>query len=142
MGLRRAVLWNKPVRRILYLADLLIFLVYWGYYHRVKHSVLIMDRYFYDTLVDVAGPRSWGYLRFLAAITPEPSIAVLLDVGPEVAFARKGERSLEELRQRSWAYKRVFRWLKCPVVLAPAGVGDVAAQLERLILERLIEETR
>ena len=126
----------------LHLADRPIFLAYRVYRQRVKHAAPIMDRYFCDTLVYVAGSWSRGYLRFLAAITPEPSIAVSLDVGPQEAFARKGERSLEQLQQRSCAYKRVFHMLRCPVIQAPTDAADTPAQLEHLRQARLVEGSR
>src|SRR5439155_1721805 len=49
---RNAVLWNKPLRRLIYPVDLLVFLVYRVYVEKLRKQVLVMDRYFYDTLVD------------------------------------------------------------------------------------------
>src|SRR5207249_2574453 len=106
---RNAVLWNKPLRRLIYPVDLLVFLVYRVYVEKLRKQVLVMDRYFYDTLVDVAYDRSWGWLHLLQRITPTPDLAVFLDITPEESFARKGEYSVPYLQRRATAYRQVFR---------------------------------
>ncbi|MGH7526050.1 MAG: hypothetical protein ACREMX_05055 [Gemmatimonadales bacterium] len=131
--LRHAVIWNKPCRRVLYLADLLVFVVFRFRVERRRDSVLLMDRYFYDTLVDVAGPRGWTWARLLARITPTPHLAVLLDATPEVAFARKGEFSVEYLARRSLAYKRVFGWVRSTLILDAADLDGSTRELARLV---------
>ena len=131
--LRHALIWNKPLRRGVYLADLLIFVVFRFYIERVRRRVLIMDRYFYDTLVDVADPQGWLWARFLARLTPTPSLAVLLDLSPEEAFARKGEYTVDYLARRSLAYKRVFRWVRSAVVLEQVDLAGTTRELVRLV---------
>ncbi len=134
--LRYAVVWNKPCRRLFYLVDLVIFAAFRFYVERLRGRVLIMDRYFYDTLVDVAGPRSWGWARALAWLTPTPNLPVLLDTSPEVAFARKREFSVEYLTRRSAAYRRVFGWVRSAVVLNNMDLTLSTGELARLVVER------
>jgi thymidylate kinase len=133
--LRRAVVWNKSLRRLLYLPDLLLFQLFRFYVERVRHGILIMDRYFYDTLVDVAGPDAWTWARLLVSITPTPSIAVLLDVPPELAFRRKGEFSVDYLTRRREDYRRVFQWVPSAVVMQPEDLDRTTADLERLVAQ-------
>jgi thymidylate kinase len=106
--LRTAIVWNKPMRRLLYLLDLTIFACYRFYLEQVRGRVLIMDRYFYDTLVDVADGRSGPWTRLLERLTPQPTVPVFLDITPEESYRRKREFSVEYLRRRSAAYHRVF----------------------------------
>jgi len=106
--MRTAILWNKPMRRLLYLLDLTIFVCYRTYLERVRGRVLIMDRYFYDTLVDVADGRRGPWTRLLEWLTPCPTVPVFLDITPEESYRRKREFSIEYLRRRSLAYHRVF----------------------------------
>ena len=134
--LRHAVVWNKPARRLIYLADLLIFLAFRLYVEKVARRILIMDRYFYDTLVDVAGPRSWTWLRLLAWLTPTPDLAVLLNTSPDEAFARKGEYSIDYLADRSVAYGRVFEWVPTAVALSAVDLACTTRQLAQLVAER------
>ena len=106
--LRTAILWNKPLRRFLYPVDLFVFLCYRTVVEKAKGRVLIMDRYFYDTLVDVSNGQRRLWTRLLERITPTPTVPIFLDISPEESYRRKGEFSIEYLRRRSAAYQNVF----------------------------------
>jgi thymidylate kinase len=134
--LRYAMVWNKSLRRMIYLADLAIFAGYRLYAERLRGRVLIMDRYFYDTLVDVTGPGGPGWTRALAWITPAPDLALLLDTGPEEAFARKGEYSIEYLARRWAAYQQVFSGVPSAVVLDNRDLARATGEIARLAVER------
>ena len=112
---RDRVLWSKLIRRIVYPLDLLVFQLVRFYVTRVQGRVLIMDRYFYDRLVDIVPTStrkiSWAWVRLLARLTPVPELAVLLEVTPDEAFARKREYSVPYLTHRAAAYGWVFDWL-------------------------------
>ena len=132
--LRDAVVWSRSLRRLIYPIDLLVFLCYRLYIEAVRKRILIMDRYFYDTLVDVARPRGWGGLRWLHRITPTPDVPVLLEISPEAAYARKGEYSLAYLRARETAYGAVFRWVDRPLVLQASDPPASKRALMRVVL--------
>jgi hypothetical protein len=102
--IRDALLWSRPLRRTVFLVDLLIFLAYRGVLEQLGGRVLIMDRYFYDTLVDVAG--GWP---LLARVTPRPDLPVLLEL-------------------RHDGYRRVFRRVPAPLRLC-ASDQDAARRL-------------
>ena len=106
--LRTTLLWNKPLRRVLYPIDLFVFLCYRTYLERIRGRVVIMDRYFYDTLVDVANGREHLWTRVLERLTPAPTVPVFLDITPEESFRRKREFSIDYLRQRADAYHHMF----------------------------------
>ncbi len=135
---RYIVLWNKPLRRVVYLVDLAIFMFYRFYIETLKKQILIMDRYFYDRLVDVASAQTgWSIIRVLALLTPTPTLPVYLDISPEEAYARKREFSVDYLRCRQASYQRVFPLVRSSVVLA--SVEDINAtvrSLEKLVIER------
>ncbi|HVH69051.1 MAG TPA: hypothetical protein VM716_14375 [Gemmatimonadales bacterium] len=135
--IRNAILWNKPLRRLIYPLDLLVFLGYRFYVETLRNRVLVMDRYFYDTLVDVAYDRAWGWLRLLQRITPTPDLAVFLDITPEESFARKGEYSVPYLQRRALAYREVFKHVPRVVALPNSDFDATARTLEGLALERL-----
>lgn len=121
---RTAIVWNKPVRRLLYLVDLAIFQGYRFWLETVRGRVLIMDRYFYDTLVDVTNGRPRLWTRFLERLTPEPTVPVFLDISPEESFRRKREFSIDYLRHRADVYHNVF-------ARVPGAVRLVNTDLER-----------
>lgn len=135
--IRIAILWNKPLRRLLYLFDLSVFWIYRLRIEKLKRRILIMDRYFYDTLVDVADGRHWFWIRLLERITPTPEVPVLLDISPEESYSRKGEYSVEYLRARWVAYKTVFPWVRSAITLANRDLNVAKAQLQKVVLERL-----
>jgi thymidylate kinase len=134
---RIAILWNKPLRRVLYLFDLIVFWLYRLRIEKAQRQILIMDRYFYDTLVDVSDGRHWFWIRLLARITPTPELPVFLDISPEESYSRKGEYSVEYLRARWAAYKTVFPWVRSSVTLPNDDLNAAKATLQRVVTERL-----
>jgi len=135
--LRSAIVWNKPLRRLLYLFDLVVFWCYRLHIEAAQRRILIMDRYFYDTLVDVSDGRHWFWIRLLARITPTPQVPVLLDISPEESYSRKGEYSVEYLRQRWLAYRTVFPWVGTSVTITNDDLNAAKATLQRVVLERV-----
>jgi thymidylate kinase len=133
---RNAVVWSKPLRRWIYLPDLLIFLCYRALIEQVRGRVLVMDRYFYDTLVDVSVDGGWFWCRLLQRVTPTPTVAVFLEVTPEESFARKGEFSIEYLQRRYVAYQKLFRSVPSAVRLANADLEATQQALWRAVTER------
>jgi len=118
---RDALVWSRTLRRLIYPLDVLIFLAYRLYHEGMRGRVLIMDRYFYDTLVDVSDGRPSTWVRLLERITPAPDVAVFLDITPEESFTRKGEYTVEYLRRRGRAYAELFSWLPSPLHLRRPG---------------------
>jgi len=135
--MRDALLWGKLLRRVIYPIDLLLFLAYRLYHEVIRRRVVIMDRYFYDTLVDVADGRHWGVLRLLQRLTPTPDVAVLLDVGPEESYARKRDYPVEYLRSRWLAYRTVFPWVRGALVIRNDDLHAAQQAVALLVDERL-----
>jgi hypothetical protein len=135
--LRIAIVWNKPLRRFLYLFDLVVFWFYRFHIEKAKRRILIMDRYFYDTLVDVSDGRHWFWIRLLARITPTPEVPVFLDISPEESYSRKGEYSVEYLRARWLAYRTVFPWVPSSVTIVNHDLSAAKATLRRIVMERV-----
>jgi thymidylate kinase len=139
--IRNAVLWNRTLRRLIYPVDLLVFLCYRIYVEKVKGQILIMDRYFYDSLVDVAGEGGWGWLRLLERITPTPTVPIFLDITPEHSFARKGEYSVDYLRRRWVTYQRIFPWVRSAVALPTNDDLNVTKRmLQQVVMQRIGEQ--
>ena len=133
------IIWNKSLRLLVYPLDLLLFACYRLYVEGVKRHVLIMDRYFYDTLADVSIRRGHPRAaRILARLTPTPSVPVLLDITPAEAFARKGEHTLSFLEPRREVYRQVFPNGGRGLVLeAGREAGENLRAVESAVLERL-----
>jgi thymidylate kinase len=135
--LRDAVLWSRTVRRLIYPLDVLIFLCYRGYFELLRRRVLIMDRYFYDRLVDVSAVNGGPWLRWLAQMTPAPDLAVLLEISPEEAFRRKREYTVPYLRRREDAYRAISPWIPRLLRLDARGLEESKPVIARAVRERL-----
>lgn len=133
---RTALIWNKSLRRMLYPLDLLIFASYRAYLERFKGRVLIMDRYFYDTLVDVSNGRDRPWTRLLERMTPAPTVPVFLDISPEESFRRKGEFSVDYLRRRYDAYQQVFQRVPRAVRIVNDDLEKTKAALLQAVHDR------
>ncbi len=135
--IRNALVWSKIIRRLIYPVDVLVFLCYRAYFEGIQRRILIMDRYFYDILVDVSSGQRWGWIRLLKLITPTPTLPVLVETGPEEAYARKGEYSVEYLQNRWAAYREVFPWVRAGVRLRNDDPVTARTALRQIVLERL-----
>ena len=134
----RSLVWNQSLRMLVYPLDLLIFVFYRLYVEGVKRHVLIMDRYFYDTLVDLSAGRRSRAARFLSRLTPTPCVPILLDINPGEAFARKGEHTIPSLERRREAYKNVFPNGGRGLVLeAGEDIADNLLAVESAVLKRM-----
>ena len=134
---RYRIIWNSTLRRLIYPIDLLVFFCYRAYNERIKGRVLIMDRYFYDTLVDVSTNRPPWAARMLERITPTPTLAIYLDITPEESFARKGEYSVQYLRRRQAAYRRVVSWVPSYVIIPTSDLEASKSALHQAVVDRL-----
>lgn len=135
--LRTAIIWNKPIRRLLYPIDLVIFSLHRALVERFRGRVLIMDRYFYDTLVDVSNGRQRLWNRFLESITPAPTVPIFLDISPEESFRRKREFSVDYLRRRYDAYQRVFNRVPGAVRIKNINLDETKATLLKAVQDRI-----
>jgi len=139
---RHAVVWSKAVRRCVYPIDLLLFALYRLYLEKWAKRILITDRYFYDTLVDVADEAHVRWNALLARLTPTPDVPLFLDVPPEQAGHRKNEYPLEYLRARWTAYDRVLRRVHACVRIPNTELDRAQATVWEAVSARLPSATR
>lgn len=117
------------VRRCVYFFDLLILLAVRFHEEKIKKNVLILDRYFYDSLADVAGRGwwNWMYIKFFLFIIPIPDVPVFVDATADQAFARKAEYPIDYLKRRRIVYEKIFALVHRSVVI-PNNDLNVALQ--------------
>ncbi len=98
---------SLTVRKAVLMLDLASLMVRRLYVEGIKGRVLIIDRYMYDSLVDVADVpgQDWLFGRFFVRLAPTPDAPIFVDVPAERAFARKPEYELEYLKWRRGVYR-------------------------------------
>ncbi|MEK6282929.1 MAG: hypothetical protein AABN95_21435 [Acidobacteriota bacterium] len=139
MRLRYRVVWNKQLRLLLYPIDVFIFLWYRFYVETLGKQILIMDRYFYDTLADVTENKKSNRGRVLSWLAPTPDLPIYLKISPEAAFARKGEFSVDRLNRRWLSYQNVTPWIPKLVVLCSEQDPEITRQqLTTAVRERMV----
>ena len=99
---------NRLVKQSTYPIDLAMFLLCRLYQEVVRRRVLILDRYFYDSIVDVAEGARDRPSRALARWVPTPDLPIYVEASPEIAFARKREYSVDRLHVRQQLYHQLF----------------------------------
>jgi thymidylate kinase len=134
--LRYMLVWNKGLRFLIFPLDVLMFLGYRFYVEKLNQQVLIMDRYFYDTLVDITGARRTLQTRFLSWLTPTPNLSIYLDCNPEKAFGRKNEYSIDYLQGRRLSYLKLLSELPRMLVVST----DQDLDTTRLNLAKAVRE--
>lgn len=113
---------------------------------RFKNGLVMIDRYFYDLLIDPRRYRlkvpAWA-VRLGCALLPKPDLVFLLDAPAEVLQARKREVPLEETAHQ----RRAFLALVQPmpqgrVIDASQTADEVVAGVVRAILEFAADRAR
>ncbi|MGQ0763402.1 MAG: dTMP kinase [Acidobacteriota bacterium] len=135
--LRYKLVWNKGLRFLIYPLDVLIFRFYRLYVESMNQRVLIMDRYFYDTVVDLTGARRTFQTRLLSWLTPTPDLSIYLDCNAERAFRRKHEYSVDFLNRRRLSYQKLVAGLPRMVVIST----DQDLDATRLTLAGAVRES-
>ncbi|MFZ1946488.1 MAG: hypothetical protein WAW06_03000 [bacterium] len=111
-----------------------------------RARVVILDRYLYDSLIDIAtafgsGPdevkRLLGSWRTRAF--PRPDRVILLDLEPAEAIKRKDDiPSMDYLEERHGLYRALASELHATVVDASQPVGQVAASIKDAVADLIV----
>lgn len=124
-------------RHLLYLIDALhlrLLLI-----RRKGADVIVADRYIYDELANLPLEHRMSavLVRMLAWIAPRPQLALLLDVEPEIARARKPEYPLSFLHESRRSYMRLTRMLGGMTVIPPLPIEETRHMILSLFLRSL-----
>lgn len=143
-------LFRNPLVRVLWrnLVLLDFFITFKSAFARLprRTRVVILDRYFYDSLIDIdSGFGSGGseLRRLLGSplvrVFPRPDRVVLLEIPPAEAMRRKDDiPSVEYLEERHGLYRAVAESTGALVVDAAKPIDEVAAALVEAIGRSLV----
>lgn len=129
---------SRPTRRVVLFFDLLVLQAYRFYWETLRGHVVILDRYFYDSLADVVDGKNWLYARFVLKILPIPDLPIFVDVTPQQAFERKGEYPVDYMERRRAVYKNIFSRVRKSVILKNENLNTTLQDLEKVSAERVL----
>ena len=144
--------YSEPLPRqhgpIVHLLALLVALAQaWAFRRGARRAgrgadVLIYDRYALDSIVYLQ--HRWGQGRdlrlqgaLIRLLTRSPRCAFFLDVSPEVAYARKQDFPIENLRERLRLYGELHAGLGCVRLDGERPAQCVCAEIARAVWEAL-----
>ena len=125
------------IKKAVLLLDIFIMHGYRLYFERICKNVLILDRYFYDSLVDILIKKpNDNFMNMILRYIPQPTISIFIDVPPKTSFNRKGEFSIEYLENRYKFYCSIFS--KKPEIVVLSNLDQVTAKEE--LTEKVINQ--
>lgn len=129
------------LKSIFYFADYTVG-YWWSIWPRkVRSTLILFDRYFYDLIVDPKRLRYGGpqwVPAFLAKCIPAPDLVIYLDAPPEVLLSRKQEVSASELEKQQREYSVLINQLQNGYKInASQPLDEVVENVERIIVNFL-----
>ncbi len=145
-GTAAGISFRSIARLVYYLLD------YWIGYTckvwppRVRTTLVLFDRYFYDLSIDPIWLRHRGMMALAGLLTrcvPTPDLVIHLDASPEVARSRKAEvpRLVEAERQREEYLSLARRLPNAHIVDANQADDAVVGAVARIILDHMTART-
>jgi len=98
--------WKRSIWQTMVWSEYLIEVLWRLQHYNLKNIIVIFDRYYYDTMIDIAINFSFqpeeleGLMHHpLIRLYPKPKFAVFIDVAPEVGVARQlsSDNSMNQL---------------------------------------------
>lgn len=129
------------LKLLIYLADYSIGYCFEILPRKIRSTLILFDRYFFDVIIDpkrlrYGGPR-WIPV-FLAKCIPAPDIIFYLDAPPEVLLSRKQEISVSEIERQRHAYLDLTHDLPNAYTIdASKPLPEVTDSVERIIVQFL-----
>lgn len=134
------------LRWIYYTSDFIL-----GYYLKVlpmkiRTTAVIMDRYYYDVIID---PLRYGFnlpnwlLKVILPIIPKPDLSIYLDNSPDALHIRKQELPIEELKRQVKSWREFLHRLpNACIVTTNKHIDEVVNEVTEIILNKRAEMTR
>jgi thymidylate kinase len=136
---------SSCLKLLLYVADYSLgyFFIVWP--RKVRSTLILFDRYFFDVVIDpkrlrYSGPQWMAYLamRFI----PAPDVIIYLDAPTAVLYSRKQELSASETERQREAYLDLTQNLQgARTVNASKPLPEVIADVERIVVDLMESRT-
>lgn len=99
---------SRNAKKLFLFIDIII-LSFVRLYYIFSKKILIIDRYFFDFLMEVTDDIRL-YQRLVCFLFPSPSLSFFIDTDPKVSFNRKKEYDIETLTNRRKVYDKIFQY--------------------------------
>ncbi|HOY70141.1 MAG TPA: hypothetical protein PKV03_02765 [Methylotenera sp.] len=139
---------SPPRSALAGLAKMVLFLVdyWWGYIRRiypakVRSTLVIFDRHFYDMLVDPTRyrlPQRFWPAKLFAKLIPQPDVWLVLDAPPALLVSRKGEIDLTSAEMLTSRYRALAQSLPNAYIVNTGGtLEETYSNAIRILLAAL-----
>jgi len=116
---------------------------------KIKSTLVVFDRYYYDLLVDqkrfrIKLPKK--IIKIVSYLIPKPDLIFYLNTEPSIAFERKNELNIEELEKQNIEFRGLKDLLKDHFYVidnngkVDAAVNEIAAIVLNNLELRLVSE--
>ena len=113
--------------------------------YRIRSSLILFDRYYYDLLVDPKRYRFGGshwLANLIGKFIPQPDLFFFLDASPQVIHGRKQEVALPEMTKLRDAYLTLAKSLvNAHVIDVSKTIEEVEYEVQKQILDFLSKRT-
>lgn len=132
----------SSIKLLLYFLQYLLGYVFKIVPMKIRSTLIIFDRYYYDILVDqrrfrIKLPKK--IISFLGNFVPKPYLIFFLDTDAELAFKRKSEITIEELKRQRKEFLKIKTILgdKFYSIKNNAGVDDAVKNIISMLFHNL-----
>ena len=124
---------NTP-KLILRLASIIVdsWLTRLFYLFKKRGTIIVYDRYYYDSLVAIALRKKSQKDRILklSRLVPKPNIVILFEVKPEVAILRKPEHSIAEAKYICQLYSKLKEKIVVEAIDTEQSISQIQKKIE------------
>ena len=122
---------NRNTKKLFLLIDIII-LSFLKIYYFFSKKILIIDRYFYDFLMEVTDDIKF-YQRFVCFLFPAANLSFFVETDPKVAFNRKGEYDIQTLSNRRNIYSKIFKYRPIDYIIENNDDSNAKQEIIRII---------
>jgi len=122
---------SRNAKKFFLLIDIII-LSFVKLYYSFSKKILIIDRYFFDFLMEVTDDIRL-YQRFVCFLFPTPSLSFFIETDPILAFNRKGEYDIEILTNRRKIYNKIFKYRSIDYIINNNDNTNAEEELIKII---------
>ena len=111
---------------------------------KIKSTLIINDRSFYDVIIDPYRYRIGKFHKFLNIIfkfMPEPDLTIYLDLNPKKLLSRKNELSMRKIIELTKKYQNVIFNCKYTKIRSDKKINKINFEIKKNIIKLMNNKT-